>query len=52
MYGGSGGAKKVFTSKFSGSWAIAAKIADVGPPGAPKFLVWETKSLNLNPMKP
>ena len=31
-----GGSEKVWTSKYSGPWAIVAKIADLGPPGAPQ----------------
>ena len=34
--GGSGGPEKIWTSKYSGSRVIVAKIADVGPPGAPQ----------------
>ena len=31
--------EKIWTSKFSGSRVIVAKIADVGPPGAPQKFV-------------
>ena len=34
--GGVGGPKKILTSKYSGSRVIVAKIADIGPPGAPQ----------------
>ena len=34
--GGSGGSKEMWSSKYSGSRVIVAKIADIGLPGAPK----------------
>ena len=34
--GGSGGSENIWTPKYSGSWPIVAKIADLGPPGAPQ----------------
>ena len=37
IQGGSGGSKKMWTSKYSGSRVIVAKIADIGPPGAPQY---------------
>ena len=35
--GGSGGSEKMWTSKYSGSRVIVAKIADIGPTRAPQY---------------
>ena len=52
--GGSGGSKKMWTSKYSGSRVIVAKIADIGPPRAPQYFfqkktsnVWITVHLDV-----
>ena len=46
-----GGAETIPLSKYSGSKSINAKIADVGPPGAPQYF-FRKKSSFLNNMPP
>ena len=36
--GGVGGSENMWTPKCSGSMPIVAKIADLGPPGAPQYV--------------
>ena len=39
-----------WTSKYSGSRVIVAKIADIGPPGTPQYFFSEKKYKILNPV--
>ena len=41
--GGSGGSEKMWTSKYSGSRVIVAKIADIGPHRAPQYFFQKKK---------
>ena len=47
IYGGSGGAETILTSKYSGSSSSVSKGADSGPPGAEKLIFSDKTSSSL-----
>ena len=47
IYGGSGGAETILTSKYSGSTSSVSKMADSGPPGAEKLIFSDKTSSSL-----
>ena len=43
---GVGGSENIWTPKYDGSWPIAAKIVNLGPPGAPQYF-FQKKNQNV-----
>ena len=52
IYGGSGGAETILTSKYSGSTSSVSKMVDFGPPGAEKLIFSDKTSACLNDCSP